>query len=476
MRKLVQVIIAIGMIMGLISQVVAMPTSITVDSYLNGCYTYNQCDYGYGSHVLSQSFGAGKYTFTVDPASGAWSSYNSPDTSSQWLDRHWFWSLYIYNPQTKILYGDPGPSIGSNNDFISGASALAQFNLSNDHVTIDMGSGGSLLFYIKDRAPRDNIGTVIVNITEVPKITWTGAINRDASNPGNWLGGVVPANGDNVVFGNSSSVNCIWDINPSLSSFSIYPGYSGTVTLNSDLTMTGDIRIEAGTLDARSRTITVGGNWIYVNGTNTPLGDTDGNGYVDGNDVSAMLLMIFDPGTVTQCTDMNFDGSVNILDVVSALRASNGSDGLRYCTGGLFKPGMSTVVLDGINQTISGDTVFYNLEKTAACPGDTLKFEAGSLQTILGRLTLKGSEGCLLALRSTQDGQPWYIDPQGTRNVSFASIKDMHNISFIDILTTQSHDDGGNSPGVRFGGTQCVCLDEKLILAKVFCIEGNCNE
>ncbi len=319
----------------------------------------------------------------------------------------------------------------------------------------------------------------LISVAGAAIVTWTGGGSDNlASNPANWTDGVTnrtPGNND-VVRISSTAKDCNWNINPSLTAFSVTGSYQAKVTLNSNLTMTGDIRIEAGTLDAQSRIITVGGNWIYFGGTTTPLGDVNGTGTVDEIDVSAILLMVFNPGTITYCSDMNFDGGTDILDVVSALRASNGMDGTRECTGGLFKPGTSTVKLNGVNQQIYGDTVFYNLEKIAACPGDTLYFEAGSLQTILGRLTLKGTESCLLALRSSQNGQPWYIDPQGTRNISFASIKDMNNINFVDIITTKSHDEGGNSPGVKFGGSQCVCLDEKLILAQVFCREEGCHE
>lgn len=307
--------------------------------------------------------------------------------------------------------------------------------------------------------------------------TWEGDVSNYAHIAGNWSGNAVPANGDDVVFDGSASVECKWNINPVLSSFSVSPGYSGLVTLQADLTMTGDIRIEAGTLDAQSKTITVGGDWIYFSGTDTPLGDIDGDDDVDGNDVLAILLMIFDPAAITYCSDMNFDGSTDILDVISALRVSKGIDGARECTGGVFKPGTGTVVFNGTgDQTVFGDTVFYNLEKISSCPGGALYFEAGSTQTILGRLTLEGASGCLLALESTIQDTQWNIDPQGTRNISFASIKDMNNINAVDIVVTDSFDSGGNSQGLKFGGSQCVCREEKFILSWLLCDKGGCHE
>jgi hypothetical protein len=171
MKKGFVVLMAVGIIIGLSHGVFAFPGSVTVDSFSNGCRNYDLCDNP--ASPLSLFFEAGIYTFTVNPEGGAWSSFNSPDTSDQWTERHWFWSLYIYNPQTDTLYSDPGPTLGSNNDFLNEQEALNQFNQSNDSVTIDVGSSGDLWFYIKDRdepgSARDNIGSVTADVVLVPE-------------------------------------------------------------------------------------------------------------------------------------------------------------------------------------------------------------------------------------------------------------------------------------------------------------------
>lgn len=296
--------------------------------------------------------------------------------------------------------------------------------------------------------------------------TWLGSVNSDALNDSNWSGGQKPVTGDDVIF-DSSSPDCNWNINPSLQSFSLSNGFNAVVTLNSDLTMTGDIAINSGTLKGMSATITLGGDWNYFRGTSNPLGDIDGDSQVTGGDADSILNMAMG-GTLYYCSDINKDSSIDILDVVLAARKSLGMDNpTENCTGGRFIPGSSTVVLNGTDQTISGDTIFYNLKKTVTAL-DTLYFESGSVQTILGGLTLKGSTGGTLELRSTIPGTQWYIDPHGSRNIAFASIQDMNNLSFIKIIAISSSGENqtDNNTGVSFGGDQCVCREDKLIFTQ----------
>jgi hypothetical protein len=100
-----------------------------------------------------------------------------------------------------------------------------------------------------------------------------------------------------------------------------------------------------------------------------------------------------------------------------------------------------------------------------------LYFESGSTQSIAHSLTLEGIENNLLSLRSAVDGEFWYIDPRGARNISFASIKDMKNINFVNIVPLNSVDEGHNDD-VSFGGSECACFDNGLILARVLCEGG----
>ncbi len=244
------------------------------------------------------------------------------------------------------------------------------------------------------------------NLTIAKNITWVGGVDSYASNSANWANNEAPQDGDNVVFDGVN--NCIWDINIAPASLKLNTGYSGTVTLNSNLTINGGLTIAGGILNLNNKALNIDGNMsININGS---LYATSSNITVKGN----------------------------------------------WTNLGIFNSGTSIVILNGTNQTIYGNTTFYNLIKTVTS-ADTLYFEAGKTQTIVNNLTLQGASNNLLSLRSTQDGSYWYIDPQGTRNILYVDVKDLNNINFTTIVTTNSVDSGHNN-SVSIGGSECVCL------------------
>ncbi len=257
------------------------------------------------------------------------------------------------------------------------------------------------------------------NLTIVKTVKWTGGgSNELASNSNNWSGGAVPQNGDNVVFDNTTPKNCTWDLNINPAFLSTI-GYIGTIKLDKSLAINGSLTINSGTLSLNNKKLDVDGYLLIgINGT------------------------------------LNATSSPIVTITVKGNWANYGS----------FISGASTVILAGTNQTIYGSTKFYNLIKTVTS-ADILYFEAGSTQTIINNLTLQGSVNNLLSLRSTKDGQTspeWYIDPQGTRNISFANIKDMYNRNFTNIIFVPASNviNSGNNTGVSFGGSECVCRED----------------
>ncbi|MBU1367833.1 MAG: DUF2341 domain-containing protein, partial [Candidatus Omnitrophica bacterium] len=102
-----------------------------------------------------------------------------------------------------------------------------------------------------------------------------------------------------------------------------------------------------------------------------------------------------------------------------------------------FDSGTGTVIFDTASKVsiITGDTKFTNF--TCATADKTLKFEASSTQTITGSFILTGGEKKLIVLRSTNESgtdeqRQWYIDPQGSRAVSFVDVKDSYNVNTVD--------------------------------------------
>jgi hypothetical protein len=112
-------------------------------------------------------------------------------------------------------------------------------------------------------------------------------------------------------------------------------------------------------------------------------------------------------------------------------------------SGNLVSAG-STVRFNGSNQMISGATNFYNLTKTTAV-ADTLTFEAGTIQTVSGVLTLKGAANQKLSLRSSAPGSEWSINPQGFRSVSQVDVQDSFNLNAYPVAASLSSDGGGNT-------------------------------
>lgn len=107
-------------------------------------------------------------------------------------------------------------------------------------------------------------------------------------------------------------------------------------------------------------------------------------------------------------------------------------------SGGTFTHNSGTVALDGGDQTITGATTFNHLTKTVTA-AQTLTFPSGAAnaQTIEGTLTLKGTTGNLLSLRSDVSGTEWQIDPQGaTRDVEFLDVQDSNNTNATTVSCT----------------------------------------
>lgn len=157
--------------------------------------------------------------------------------------------------------------------------------------------------------------------------------------------------------------------------------------------------------------------------------------------------------------NLNVDGYL-MIDSYGSIYATSSTIIVKgdWLNAGSFSPNTSTVILNSRNQTIYGNNTFYTITKTVSF-ADTLYFEAGSIQTIANSLTLQGASSGLLALRSTQNGSYWYIDPQGTRSISFVDLRDLYNLSFTSIVVTNSNNSGHNN-NVSFGGSECVCLED----------------
>jgi hypothetical protein len=87
----------------------------------------------------------------------------------------------------------------------------------------------------------------------------------------------------------------------------------------------------------------------------------------------------------------------------------------------------------------------------------SLTFDHLNAQTIVGTLTLNGAASNLLSLLSDQTNSQWSFDPQGTRTLSYLSVKDSHNTNASTISTTGLNiSNAGNNTGWGFNQTPTV--------------------
>ena len=252
---------------------------------------------------------------------------------------------------------------------------------------------------------------------------------------------------------------------------------AGTWTLANPVAVTGDLRIQTGsTLLQNGKAMTMGGSWTD---TETPPWST----YVD--DGSGNLLLtgsggrfafvgsgtttftgsgtLSEPGRfgnivlnapsqiVTLASPLSVSGSLTLAQGMLQVGSGNPSiavDGNWTNSGGNFSAGSGTVALTGGNQTLSGSTLFWNLDKEVSSNA-TLTFAAGSTQGIRGLWTARGSLGETLRLRSSSTGAQWRINP-AAEDLQYIDVRDSNNISGTTIVAANDAVNSGDNTGWAF--------------------------
>jgi hypothetical protein len=166
---------------------------------------------------------------------------------------------------------------------------------------------------------------------------------------------------------------------------------------------------------------------------------------------SGKALWVWNGHTFTPGGNVNVGSGVTIAGTLNAGSNTLAMSGAWLTkVGGALTPGTSTVIMDGTNQSFSGSTTFYNLTKTVTVPR-TLTFWRGTTQTVSNTLTWNGAASNLLSLRSSHTGTPWFVNPQGTRNISYVDVKDSANSNGTAInCVDQNCTDSGNNTNWSF--------------------------
>ncbi len=175
-----------------------------------------------------------------------------------------------------------------------------------------------------------------------------------------------------------------------------------------------------------------------------------GSGTLNLGCASLLVAGTFDAasGSVEQALDVTItsggtlDGGSGTLDLAGSWDNSNG---------GTFNAGTSSVnFVDGCGvslATLSGGTSFSTLTLTTAT-GKTYQLEAGSTQTIGVALSLSGTAGNLLTLRSTSPGSAATLDVQGSGTGDFLDVADLH-VTPNPIVFGPNSTVGSNTANVR---------------------------
>lgn len=193
--------------------------------------------------------------------------------------------------------------------------------------------------------------------------TWTGAgANDNWSTAANWSNSTIPTSSCAVTFDDTSTDPSIVDggFTNSISSLTIDTGYTNVVTLNTSLSMGGDLILAAGILKANGNTISVGGKWNNTGGTFTK--DTSTVRFV-GTAVNTIeprgqnfYLMIFDASTGSYTFTSAVVTTLN-LSIASGIVSTNTKaltvGGDLIMTGGTLTNSGATTVTNDINMSVT---------------------------------------------------------------------------------------------------------------------------
>lgn len=132
-------------------------------------------------------------------------------------------------------------------------------------------------------------------------------------------------------------------------------------------------------------------------------------------------------GTYTLGTNLDVNGNFSLISGTLDTNGSNVTVARNAAIYGDFIKQAGTFTLDGTsNQTISGSTVFYNFTKTVTA-ATTLFFDHTARQSASGVLTIRGSQGQRLSLRSTRSGSAanLLLDADaGTQVIDYLNVQD----------------------------------------------------
>lgn len=144
------------------------------------------------------------------------------------------------------------------------------------------------------------------------------------------------------------------------------------------------------------------------------------------------------------CNDLLIQAAGTLQAQASTIRIAG-----NWNNQGTFDAGTGTVVFeDGCvpnRSSITGSNTFFDLTVLTSS-GKTVQFQATATQTVLDALTLQGTAGNLLVIRSSNPGQQAFLnlEPGGSQNIFNVDVAD--NGATGQVLAARAHSvDSGNT-------------------------------
>ncbi|MFA5854877.1 MAG: S-layer homology domain-containing protein [Candidatus Gracilibacteria bacterium] len=217
--------------------------------------------------------------------------------------------------------------------------------------------------------------------------------------------------------------------------------YAGNFYCRSGAFVTNDLfYMGGGTFNASTSTTTIRGAVTKMGGTFNPNGGTvvytgDGDGATDTFLIATLSsnynnLTIDSTDTAVEIfeldANLDIDGNFTITKGIVDASASNYEITVagNFANGGVFTARGGTVTFDNSSlvSAISGSINFYNFTCTES--DKTLEFAVGSTQTISGTITITGTEGHYVGLRSTSAGVRWGLIAGAFQSINYADVRD----------------------------------------------------
>ncbi|KKW37434.1 MAG: hypothetical protein UY87_C0093G0001, partial [Candidatus Peribacteria bacterium GW2011_GWC2_54_8] len=220
-----------------------------------------------------------------------------------------------------------------------------------------------------------------------------------------------------------------------------------------------------GTIDASDRTnsggaitsstITVSGSWIaggtgdFIAGHSSVLFNAGGGSFTISSSGSFYDLVIAGTGatyTATGALDINGDLTLSAGTFTSTPGTITLSGSWMKGENATFNHSSGSVVLNGIDQTISGSTVFHNLTKSGSTAA-TLTFAASANTSVSGALLLRGTLTNNLSIRSGITGLVSFLslDTGGSETLQYLNVKDNDASGGQPLSCTNCTDAGNNT-------------------------------